>query len=74
MMKQSTVYDESEVIDDETFLALWGDEFSLYAHDASESVEDWWTKWEPVIVRANPNRRSLGPSLEILKNNIVLVS
>ncbi|KAH9474459.1 FAD-dependent monooxygenase OpS4 [Psilocybe cubensis] len=36
-------------MDEELFRAIFGEEFQQYSHDATEEVEDWWTKWGPVI-------------------------
>ncbi|KAH9474458.1 FAD-dependent monooxygenase OpS4 [Psilocybe cubensis] len=32
-------------MDEELFRAIFGEEFQQYSCDATEEVEDWWTKW-----------------------------
>ncbi|GLB41019.1 putative FAD binding domain containing protein [Lyophyllum shimeji] len=64
-LRNAMAYGEQDHMDEKTFKAIWGDEMDLVMYDASEKVEDWWTKWGPVLVRENPNRRSMAPSLEV---------
>jgi len=64
-LRKGMAYGEQDHMDERTFKAIWGDEMDLVMYNASENVEDWWTKWGPVLARGNPNRRSLAPSLEV---------
>ncbi|KAF8066743.1 hypothetical protein FPV67DRAFT_1364383, partial [Lyophyllum atratum] len=64
-LRKAMAYGEWDHMDEKTFKAIWGDEMHLLMYDASEKVEDWWTKWGPVLVRGNPNRRSMAPSLQV---------
>jgi salicylate hydroxylase len=56
---------EWDHMDEKTFKEMWGDELDLFAYDASEKVEDWWTKWGPLLVREGPNRRSMVPNVQV---------
>ncbi|KAG5652553.1 hypothetical protein H0H81_004614 [Sphagnurus paluster] len=64
-LREAMAYEEWDRMDEKTFRAIWGDEMDLFMYDASEKVEDWWTKWEALLVRGNPNRRSMVPSLQV---------
>ncbi|KAG6865455.1 hypothetical protein C0991_002378 [Blastosporella zonata] len=64
-LRKAMAYGEWDHMDEKTFKAIWGDEMDLFMYDATEKVEDWWTKWGPLLIRGNPNRRSLGPSLQV---------
>ncbi|KAG5645681.1 hypothetical protein DXG03_005519 [Asterophora parasitica] len=64
-LRKGMAYKEWDHMDEKTFKAIWGDEMDLFMYDASEKVDDWWTKWGPLLVRGNPNRRSMAPSLQV---------
>ena len=38
-------------LNDENLLLLWSDILIMWLYDASEKVEDWWSKWEHGILR-----------------------
>jgi salicylate hydroxylase len=66
-IRKSHAYTEWESMDEQAARAIWGNEIELYAYDANEIVEDWWTKWGPLLVRASPSGHGqpLSPSLEV---------
>lgn len=64
-LRNAMAYSEWDHMDEKTFKATWGDEMDLFLYDASEKVEDWWTKWGPLLVRGSPNRQSMAPSLQV---------
>ena len=41
-------WDES---DEEYLRETYGDLVEQYAYDANEAVDDWWTKWGPLLER-----------------------
>lgn len=49
MLQQAMMAGDWDHMDEEAFRAIFGEEFSQYSHDATEQVEDWWTKWGTVI-------------------------
>ncbi|RDB26714.1 3-hydroxybenzoate 6-hydroxylase 1 [Hypsizygus marmoreus] len=63
-LRKAMAYGEWDHMDEKTFKATWGDEMDLFVYDATEKAEDWWTKWGPLL-RGNPNRQSMGPSLQV---------
>jgi salicylate hydroxylase len=65
LMRKSYAYTEWENMDEQAARAIWGAELELFAYDASEIVEDWWTKWGPLLFRASPNGQSVSPSLQV---------
>ncbi|PPR00104.1 hypothetical protein CVT24_008962 [Panaeolus cyanescens] len=70
ILRQSMVHGESwEHIDEDAFRLVWEKELALYAHDASERVEDWWIQWGALISR---NRQS--GRLSVIANMSVSVS
>lgn len=54
-----------EELDEKPLRDTWADELEMFFYDASEVVEDWWTKWDPVLSRVNPTRRSTLPKLQV---------
>ncbi|KAG6833144.1 hypothetical protein H0H87_010858 [Tephrocybe sp. NHM501043] len=64
-LRKAMSYGEWGHMDETIFKVIWGDEMDLFMFDATEKVEDWWTKWGPLLIRGNPHRRSLGPSLQV---------
>ncbi|KAF9045005.1 hypothetical protein BJ165DRAFT_1474771 [Panaeolus papilionaceus] len=70
LLRQSMVHGGSwEHIDEDAFRLVWEKELELYAHDASERVEDWWIQWGALISR---NRQS--GRLSVIANMSVSVS
>ncbi|KAG6911039.1 hypothetical protein DXG01_005455 [Tephrocybe rancida] len=68
-LRKAMAYREWDHMDEKTFKAIWGEEMDLFRYDATEKVEDWWTKWGSLLVRGNPNRRRLGPGLQVSISN-----
>ncbi|KAF5381767.1 hypothetical protein D9615_005435 [Tricholomella constricta] len=64
-LRNAMAYEEWDHMDEETFREIWGDEMDLFMYDASEKVDDWWTKWGPLLIRGNSNRQSVMPSLQV---------
>ncbi|KAF9465928.1 hypothetical protein BDZ94DRAFT_1252593 [Collybia nuda] len=64
-LRGAMAHGEWDHMDEKTFKEIWGDELDLFVYDASEKVEDWWTKWGPLLVRENLNRRSLAPNVRV---------
>lgn len=49
MLKQAMADGDWDHMDEDNFRAIFGEELNQYSHDATEQVEDWWTKWGAVI-------------------------
>lgn len=64
-IRRSHAYTEWESMNEQALREIWGNEIELYGYDASEIVEDWWTKWGPLLVRASPNGQPVSPSLQV---------
>ena len=64
-MRMSHAYTEWESMDEQAAKAIWGCELELFAYDANEVVEDWWTKWGPLLVRSSLNGQLVSPSLQV---------
>jgi len=64
-MRMSHAYTEWESMDEQAARAIWGWELELFAYDANEVVEDWWTKWGPLLVRSSLNGLPVSPSLQV---------
>lgn len=64
-MRKCHAYKEWESMDEKAARAIWGSELELFAYDASEIVEDWWTKWGPLLARASPNGQPVSPNLQV---------
>jgi salicylate hydroxylase len=66
-MRKSHAYTEWESMDEQAARAIWGAEIELFAYDANEIVEDWWTKWGGLLVRTSQNGEGqpLSPSLQV---------
>lgn len=64
-LRNAMVYEEWDHMDEKSFKEIWGDELDLFDYDASEKVEDWWTKWGPLLVRENLNRQSFAPKVQV---------
>lgn len=42
---------DGEEMDEELFRVVWGNELDIFAHNADESVEEWWGQWGGMISR-----------------------
>ncbi|KAG6837396.1 hypothetical protein H0H93_010014 [Arthromyces matolae] len=65
-LRNAMACQEWDHMDEKTFKETYSDELKLFLYDATEKVEDWWTKWGPLILRGTPNRRS-SMQLSIMK-------
>ncbi|KAG6831553.1 hypothetical protein H0H92_009472 [Tricholoma furcatifolium] len=65
-LRKAMAVREFDHMDETTFKTIWGDEMELFGYDATEKVEDWWTKWGPLLAHDSSNRRSLSSSLQVL--------
>lgn len=54
-----------DLMDEDSFKELWGDEVELFMYDAVEKVEDWWTKWGSLLERGSPSGVVQARSLEV---------
>jgi len=66
-LRKAMAYPEWEHMNEKSFKAIWGDEIDLFVYDASEKVEDWWTKWGPLLTRASMSRQGELSSLPTSK-------
>ncbi|KDR66463.1 hypothetical protein GALMADRAFT_259251 [Galerina marginata CBS 339.88] len=60
-----------DCMDESLFRAVWGNELDMYAHDATEKVDDWWQQWGSMIaVKKDTKRHQPSPSPEASSNLI----
>ncbi|PPQ79021.1 hypothetical protein CVT25_002330 [Psilocybe cyanescens] len=45
LLSQSMAHGDWDHMDEAEFKAVWGQELDVYTHDATDQVDDWWTKW-----------------------------
>lgn len=64
ILRQTMAYGDWDHMDEGTFRAVWGNELALFAHDASDNVEDWWGHWGSLIMRGDVD----GASMEISRS------
>ncbi|KAF6752786.1 hypothetical protein DFP72DRAFT_903612 [Ephemerocybe angulata] len=57
VLKIAMQYEDWEHMDEESFKLVWGKEFELSCHDATEKVEDWWTQWGAFFEKKDTGRR-----------------
>ncbi|KAF8880531.1 hypothetical protein BD779DRAFT_1675877 [Infundibulicybe gibba] len=55
-LRKSTTLREWHHMDPDVFVEIWDDEIHVFEHDATESVEDWWTKWGALLERGSPTQ------------------
>ncbi|KAF8153369.1 hypothetical protein B0H34DRAFT_800578 [Crassisporium funariophilum] len=66
LLRQTMAYGDWDHMDEATFRAVWGNELILYAHDATEKVDDWWGQWGSMIVgEETPIRSATVAGLEV---------
>jgi len=53
-LERTLVVREGQHMDEDMFRDAWGTELILYAHDATEKVEDWWWQWGYMIAKRRP--------------------
>ena len=51
LLRQSMIHGDWDHMDESAFRSVWGNELALYAHDATEQVDDWWGRWGTLISR-----------------------
>ncbi|KIK03269.1 hypothetical protein K443DRAFT_676942 [Laccaria amethystina LaAM-08-1] len=51
MLRKVLAYGDWQQMDETTFKAVWGNELTLYSHDATEQVDDWWSQWGKIFER-----------------------
>lgn len=67
LIRQATAKSLSEW-DDEDEKVLkegWGEELDILCHDASEKVDDWWTKWGALLERESASGIPFSRKLEV---------
>ncbi|KAH9474457.1 hypothetical protein JR316_0012916 [Psilocybe cubensis] len=45
VLSQGMAHGDWDHMDEGSFRAVWGEELNTYTYDASEQVDDWFTKW-----------------------------
>ncbi|KAF8965779.1 hypothetical protein BDZ97DRAFT_755760 [Flammula alnicola] len=50
VLRQAMIHGDWDM-DETSFRAVWGDELTMYAYDATEQVDDWWTQWGSLMTR-----------------------
>lgn len=53
ILRQTMAYGDWDHMDEATFRAVWGNELTLFAHDASDKVEDWWGQWGSLVMQGD---------------------
>lgn len=61
-IRKGAAHDNWEHMDETSFRQVWGDELDLYAYDATEKVDDWWTKWGSFISEPRRNSTATPPT------------
>jgi len=51
LLRQSMIHGDWDHMDEAAFRSIWGEELTMYAHDATERVDDWWVRWGTLISR-----------------------
>ncbi|KAF5308965.1 hypothetical protein D9619_013771 [Psilocybe cf. subviscida] len=51
LLRQTMAYGGWDHMDEASFRLVWGMELTLFAHDATEKVEDWWGQYGAFITR-----------------------
>ncbi|KAH9475903.1 FAD-dependent monooxygenase OpS4 [Psilocybe cubensis] len=52
-------------IDEPLFRRVWGGDLQLFAYDARERVEDWWSKWGASIVKKSSMATLVVPRVQV---------
>jgi len=63
LLRQSMIHGDWDHMDESAFRSVWGNELELYAHDATEQVDDWWGQWGTLISRKGIKGEDLRPTL-----------
>lgn len=64
-LRYAMAYGEWDHMDEESFKEIWGDEIEMFNYDATEKVEDWWTKWGSFLERGRTNGIPAPPSIQV---------
>lgn len=65
MLRKVLVSGDWRQMDETTFKAVWGNELTLYAHDATEEVDDWWSQWGKIFERGVCDETDAPANLEV---------
>ena len=68
-LEKTLVTREGQHIDEDLFRDAWGTELILFAHDATDKVNDWWGQWGYMIAKGC--KVSTGIQVLISKGNTV---
>ncbi|KAH9474456.1 FAD-dependent monooxygenase OpS4 [Psilocybe cubensis] len=64
LLSQSMSHGDWDHMDEAEFKAVWGQELDVYTHDATDQVDDWWTKWGNMMSK-KPQHSSSASSTSI---------
>ncbi|KAF8994015.1 hypothetical protein BDQ17DRAFT_1431283 [Cyathus striatus] len=79
-LREAMAVEDLDHMDEATFKAIWGDELALLAYDATDTVEDWWTKWGSMLKRQSISGNMVnefsgqGNGVSVMPNVAVMVS
>jgi salicylate hydroxylase len=62
LLRQSMIHGDWDHMDEAAFRTIWGEELAMYAHDATEHVDDWWMRWGTLISRKGIKDEESGPT------------
>ena len=51
LLQQTMIHGDWDHMDETMFRTVWGGELTMYTHDATEKVDDWWAQWGTLISR-----------------------
>jgi len=68
-LEKTLVTRKGQHIDEDLFRDAWGTELILFAHDATDKVDDWWGQWGYMIAKGH--KVSAGIQVSISKGNTV---
>jgi salicylate hydroxylase len=71
-LMKTLVTKEGQHIDEDLFRDAWGTELILFAHDATDKVNDWWGQWGYMIAKGHKvSSSTTGIQVSISKGNSV---
>jgi salicylate hydroxylase len=68
-LEKTLVTRKGQHIDEDLFRDAWGTELVLFAHDATDKVDDWWGQWGYMIAKGQ--KVSTGLQVSISRGNTV---
>jgi salicylate hydroxylase len=71
-LEKTLVTRKGQHIDEDLFRDAWGTELVLFAHDATDKVDDWWGQWGYMIAKGH--KVSTGLQVSISRGNTVSTS